>query len=186
MTAASAAPNGLVFKHWTVQYFNQTYTSFAYPNSALPTIPCQEGNTSLSCTITIPSDATLNIPFPTLVYGPPYTFGGFLPPIDPSAVNVVKAGSAVPIQFSLGGDLGVSIFASNSPSFQPTNCNAFQPSSMVVDTVTAGGSSLAYDATTNLYTYVWKTGKSLAKTCGQLILQFNDGSVPYTASFQFF
>jgi hypothetical protein len=172
-----------------VQYFNQpanNWSSSSYPNSALPTTPCQEGNASLSCTVTIPSDAGLNIPFPTLVYGPTYTFGGFLPPINPSAVNVVKAGSAVPIQFSLGGDLGISIFASNSPSFQPTSCNTSQPTSLVMDTVTAGGSSLSYDSTTNLYTYVWKTSKSQAGSCGQLILQFNDGSAPYTANFQFY
>src|SRR6266540_3231667 len=42
--------------------------------------------------------------------------------------------------------------------------------------VTAGGSSLSYDAESDTYTYVWKTEKSWAGTCRQLIVRLNDGS----------
>ena len=39
-------------------------------------------------------------------------FSGFLPPIaNPPAANSSKAGSAVPVKFSLGGDKGMNIFA---------------------------------------------------------------------------
>src|SRR5258706_2774270 len=42
-------------------------------------------------------------------------FSGFFPPVDnPTAVNVLKAGRAVPVKFSLGGNQGLDIFA---PSF---------------------------------------------------------------------
>jgi len=37
---------------------------------------------------------------------------------NPPTKNVVKAGAAVPVKFSLGGDRGLNIFASTSPSSQ--------------------------------------------------------------------
>lgn len=45
-------------------------------------------------------------------------------------------------------------------------------------------SSLSYDAASDMYTYVWKTNKSWAKTCRRLIVKLNDGSV-HTADFGF-
>ena len=49
----------------------------------------------------------------TLVVSP---FTGFLQPVDnPPTVNTVKAGSAVPIKFSLGGNRGLAILAPGSP-----------------------------------------------------------------------
>jgi hypothetical protein len=51
--------------------------------------------------------------------------------------------------------------------------------------VTAGSSSLSYDATTDQYVYVWKTDKAWANTCRQLMVTLDDGSV-HTAEFKFF
>jgi hypothetical protein len=48
--------------------------------------------------------------------------------------------------------------------------------SEIEQTVTAGGSSLRYDAESDTYTYVWKTEKPWAGTCRQLIVRLNDGS----------
>jgi hypothetical protein len=50
--------------------------------------------------------------------------------------------------------------------------------------VTAGGSSLSYDAGTHTYTYVWKTDKAWANTCRQFVLGLNDGTF-HRADFQF-
>jgi hypothetical protein len=172
MTAAPAAPRGLVFKKWIM-----TFDGFTGPQA-----PCAEGNGSLTCTVTVPSNVTRGMLYPTLVYGPPYVFGGFLSPVDSNAVNGVNAGSSVPLTFSLGGNFGISILASNSPAFQPTNCSFTQTTAQA--TVTAGN-SLSYDSTTNQYTYVWKTDKSWAGTCGEFVLALNDGST-HTANFQFF
>ena len=47
----------------------------------------------------------------------------------------------------------------------------------VEQTVTAGGSSLSYDAASDRYTYVWKTDKAWAGQCRQLVLKFPAGSV---------
>ncbi len=50
--------------------------------------------------------------------------------------------------------------------------------------MTAGSSSLSYDATTDQYTYVWKTNKAWARSCRQLILRLSDGT-DHIASFSF-
>lgn len=42
--------------------------------------------------------------------------------------------------------------------------------------MTAGGSSLSYDPTTDEYTYVWRTNKAWLNTCRQLVVKLNDGT----------
>ena len=54
----------------------------------------------------------------------------------------------------------------------------------IEETVTAGGSSLSYNATTNQYTYVWKTDKAWANTCRQLHVKLSDGT-NHVADFKF-
>jgi len=94
--------------------------------------------------------------------GPTYTFGGFLPPVDPlPALNSMKAGAAVPVKFSLGGDQGLAIFAAAYPRSQAIACDSTASVDGIEQTVAAGGSSLQYDALTDVYTYVWKTGQGV-------------------------
>jgi dipeptidyl aminopeptidase/acylaminoacyl peptidase len=115
----------------------------------------------------------------------PYDFSGFFPPVDnPPALNGVKAGRAIPIKFSLNGDQGLDIFDAGFPVSQPIDCDASDPLEEVEETVTAGSSSLSYDATADQYVYVWKTDKGWAGTCRQLIVQLNDG-IPHVAYFDF-
>ena len=106
-----------------------------------------------------------------------YAFNGFLSPVaNQPAVNSVKAGRAIPVKFSLGGDQGLAIMAAGSPASQRVSCDASAPIDPLVETVTAGKSSLSYDATTSTYTYVWKTEKAWAGTCRQLTVTLIDGS----------
>src|SRR6266511_4321181 len=106
-----------------------------------------------------------------------YNFSGFFQPVDnPPTVNVVNAGRAIPVKFSLSGDKGLNIFAAGFPASQQIMCNDGAPASEIEQTVTAGGSSLSYDAESDTYTYVWKTEESWAGTCRQLIVRLNDGS----------
>lgn len=108
---------------------------------------------------------------------PPYLFTGFFQPVDNApVVNTLKAGSAVPVKFSLHGYQGVDIFATSSPSSQGYTCNGSSEDA-IEQTVTAGSSSLSYDATTDQYTYVWKTDRAWAGTCRQFQLGLKDGSV---------
>ncbi len=114
-----------------------------------------------------------------------YGFGGFTGPVDAlPTLNQMKAGAAVPVKFSLGGDFGLSIFASGYPKSQSVACDATAPVDGIEQTVTAGGSSLQYDPTSGLYTYIWKTDKAWVGTCRQLVIGFADGSFA-RANFKF-
>ena len=111
-------------------------------------------------------------------------FKGFLPPINNVRTNPIHPGKGVPIQFILGGDHGLAIFAAGSPSSAQIACPLSDVSGDVVPTVTAGNSQLSYDPSTDTYTYVWKTDKAWAGTCRRLFVTFADGSV-HTADFSF-
>jgi hypothetical protein len=114
-----------------------------------------------------------------------YDFAGFFPPVQNlPVVNVVNAGRAIPVKFSLSGYKGLNIFAPNSPASGQIVCNSSDPAVILENTVTAGGSSLSYDASTDQYVYVWKTDPSWAGTCRQLVVQLSDGSI-HRADFRF-
>src|SRR6185437_4225827 len=112
-------------------------------------------------------------------------FVGFFSPVNNlPTLNIVKAGSAIPVKFGLGGNYGLTIFDVGSPKSQAILCDSSAPVDTVEETVTAGASSLTYDSASNRYSYVWKTDKAWSGTCRQLILNFNDGSIQ-KATFKF-
>jgi Putative alpha-1,2-mannosidase len=104
-----------------------------------------------------------------------FGWNGFFGPLARSgSVRTVTAGSAVPMIFSLGGDRGLDIFGAGSPSFQPTSCTTGEPLASPIATRSVG--ELTYDAKTDRYTYVWKTDKAQAGTCGRVELTTIDGN----------
>jgi glycosidase len=114
-----------------------------------------------------------------------YSFSGFFSPVDnPPTINTVKAGSAIPVKFSLGGNYGLGIFQSGFPSVASLDCPAAAPSDAIEATVSATANSLNYDAATAQYTFVWKSDKAFAGSCKQLVLKFSDGTTR-TATFRF-
>ena len=115
-----------------------------------------------------------------------YDFSGFFQPVDTLPTqNVVKTGQAVPVKFALGGNQGMSIFAAGYPTSLLIVCDSGAPAGDIEQTVTAGSSSLSYDATTGQYTYVWKTDKAWrAGTGRQLIVRLADGT-DHRANFKF-
>ncbi len=114
-----------------------------------------------------------------------YNFSGFFSPVDnPPTVNLAKAGSAIPVKFSLGGDQGLGIFERGFPLSQAIACNFTGGASDIEETVTAGSSSLSYDPTTDQYTYVWKTNAAWKNTCRKLIVRLTDRT-DHVAYFQF-
>jgi PKD repeat protein len=120
----------------------------------------------------------------TLTVNVQYAFTGFFQPVDNlPTLNTVKAGSAIPVKFSLSGDYGLNIFATGHPSSSIVTCGSTAEDA-IEQTVTAGGSSLSYDAVTGQYTYVWKTDKAWANTCRTLVVKLNDGT-SYKANFKF-
>jgi hypothetical protein len=114
-----------------------------------------------------------------------YNFTGFFPPVDNTpALNLAKAGSAIPVKFSLSGNKGLAIFATGYPKAQQIACDTSATLDEIEQTVSAGGSSLSYDPVTDQYTYVWKTEKAWSGTCRQLQVKLSDGN-PHVANFKF-
>jgi hypothetical protein len=114
-----------------------------------------------------------------------HNFSGFLQPVDNlPMLNVVNAGQAIPVKFSLSGNKGLNIFAPGYPVSGQVACAANEPGSDIEETVSAGGSSLIYNASADQYTYVWKTDKAWKGTCRILAVRLNDGT-DHFAKFRF-
>jgi hypothetical protein len=104
-----------------------------------------------------------------------YNFIGFFQPVDNlPTINVAKAGSAIPVKWSFAGYRGMDIFAAGYPASGTIPCESTPDADVIEQTVTAGGSSLNYDAAAGQYIYVWKTEKAWAGTCRQLVIKLND------------
>jgi hypothetical protein len=119
--------------------------------------------------------------------GAPTWRSGFFQPIDMDGVwNRVRAGSAIPVKFSLNGDQGMAILSSDSPNpeFTLASCPSGAPVDSIEQTVTSGGSSLSYDPVADQYVYVWKTDKNWVGKCGSFTVTLADGT-PHTALFSF-
>jgi hypothetical protein len=114
-----------------------------------------------------------------------YPFVGFFAPIDNFGVyNKVKAGSAVPVKFSLLGNQGTNVLA-GEPVVTKVACPAAMKSDVLEETASAKSpSGLKYDTKTGLYTYTWKTATSFAGTCQKLTVNLADGT-SQTALFTF-
>ena len=161
------------------------------------------GTTTVTATATDKAGNIATVSFNVTVI---YDFQGFFSPVDnPGSgpeyvVNRAKAGSAVPVKFSLGGNQGTTvpeIFAespnstSDNPLYYPISrqipTDLGAPNDPLEETVNAGSSGLRYDPLTDQYTYVWKTDKSWGNNGGQdreLILRLADGT-RHTALFRF-
>jgi uncharacterized repeat protein (TIGR01451 family) len=140
------------------------------------------GTTVVNATATDASGNTSSCSFTVTVL---YNFTGFFQPVDnPPVLNMVNAGRAIPVKFSLSGNKGLSIFAPNSPASGVITCGTNAPVNEIEETVTAGSSSLSYDASSDQYIYVWKTNTAWAGTCRQLVVRLNDGS-EHRANFKF-
>ncbi len=114
-----------------------------------------------------------------------YLFDGFYSPVksDP-LLNVVKAGSAVPLKFSLSGDKGLDVIEAGYPASGSLDCKLLDPDADLVATQATGKSGLAYDPGSDQYTYVWNTDQAWAGTCRYLSLRLVDGT-ERRAAFQF-
>lgn len=107
-----------------------------------------------------------------------YQFAGFYSPVDNiPTVNTVKAGSSIPLKFTLGGNRGLAIFAGGAPASARIPCGSSDSIDAVEQIATPGSSGLTYDSATDRYQLTWKTDKSWAGTCRQLVVTTADGGV---------
>ena len=112
-----------------------------------------------------------------------YDFTGFFQPVDNGKVgNVVKAGSGIPVKFSLGGALGLDVLMF-PPSSTAISCDA-APVMDDIEATTTNPAGLTYDAAAKQYVYVWKTKSEWKGTCRRFMLDLKDGT-QHTALFQF-
>lgn len=140
------------------------------------------GTTTVTATAT---DASGNISTCTFNVTVHYLFTGFFSPISNlPTINTVKAGSAIPIKFSLSGNKGLNIFAVDSPASGVVACNSNDPAVDLTEIDTPGDSGLTYNAGSDQYHYNWKTQKAWENTCRQLVVTLNDGT-HHRANFKF-
>ena len=112
-------------------------------------------------------------------------WSNFFQPVDNLPIlNMVKAGGAVPVRFSLGRDLGLNIFIAGYPRSEQIACDSTALVDGIEETVSPGANTLTYDAATDEYTYVWKTDRSWSGTCRQFVIKLIDGAT-YRANFKF-
>lgn len=168
-----------------------TYTLGSVPTAACDTTDATSGVAtqatlstsggpvgSVAATCSGAKDQAGNVPAAatSVTYSVHYDFGGFLAPLNALPTrNTVKAGRAVPVKFSLGGDQGLSIFDGSAPKSSSTSCTP-AGTDQVEEVSSAGSSSLSYDSLKDEYTYVWKTDSVWAGKCRTLYLNLKDGS----------
>ena len=112
-----------------------------------------------------------------------YNFTGFFSPVNNlPTLNKANGGQNIPLKFSLSGNKGLAIFATDFPASQEIGCADNVPVNELEETNSPGGSTLTYSPDT--YHYNWKTEKSWAGTCRVLVVKLNDGS-SHTAYFKF-
>jgi hypothetical protein len=162
-------------------YVNSTATATANGSDALSGVATQTcesvdtttvGTRSVSCTVT---DNAGNQDSASVSYTVGFQFSGFFQPVDNlPIINRAKAGTAVPVKFSLNGNQGLVILAPGYPVSQSITCATGVPVDPIEETVSAGNSSLSYDAATGRYVYTWKTVNTWIG-CRTLRLRFIDG-----------
>ncbi|MGZ9277314.1 MAG: ExeM/NucH family extracellular endonuclease [Candidatus Limnocylindrales bacterium] len=97
------------------------------------------------------------------------------PPVKaPPAVNRWIAGMPFPVTFSLAGNQGSGVL--DGPAlFQREDCQtgASVGSAAPVTTI---GPSLRYESRSDTYYFLWRTTRSLSRSCGSLIVTLDDGT----------
>jgi YVTN family beta-propeller protein len=119
------------------------------------------------------NETTVTHSYTVVAKQPDVAFEGFVGPIHDG--SVVRAGSVVPIAFSLGGDHGLDVLAEGSPSSVKVDCR--HPGHPAGGRPAQSEDGLQFDEDTGYYTFAWETRSSWAGTCRAFILTLSDGSV---------
>ncbi len=135
--------------------------------------PNQVGTFTATCGIATDIAGNASEPV-TASYRVAYAFSGFGRPIyDPPVINRVRAGQAVPVKFSIGGNFGLGIMS--SAVTRQVACPSSALVSEATETTSAGGSTLSYDPGGDQYIYVWKTERNFERSCRVLEITLDDG-----------
>jgi hypothetical protein len=99
--------------------------------------------------------------------------------IGADTVTTRDAGSAVPVQFSLGENRGLDVLKdAQSPAYQQVDCTTLQPLQFATTQPAegTGDRGLTYNARQDRYQWNWKSEEAWAGTCQQLQIIFDDGT----------
>ena len=101
----------------------------------------------------------------SVTYNVHWPFGGFLSPVGKR--GEIKAGSTLPVKFSLGGDRGLAILDG-----QPTSVRIDCTTGAVLSGPAPVAAPLTYAS--GVYQLDWKTDKAWANTCRRLTVRLVD------------
>ena len=103
-----------------------------------------------------------------------YEFGGFLRPlVNLPELNDWKAGQRVPVRFSLGGARGLGAVA--AVEVAEVECGAGEEPA--TGEPARLDRRLTYRERTGVYRFGWRTERSWAGSCRQLLVKLDDDSV---------
>ena len=112
-------------------------------------------------------DSAGNAASASTTYSVRYAFDGFYSPLVAAPASAsLRAGDAVPVKFSLGGDRGLDILTRV----------AWRPCSSTTNDSSVAWGALSYNAGPDRYTFMWQTDKSWAGSCKELSLTLRDGT----------
>jgi len=110
-------------------------------------------------------------------------FKGFLRPVhNRPNVNLVAAGAAVPVRFSVEGSSSSRVLQPGFPTSVAMACSSVASTKSVEETADETSSSM--HTAGSKYTYIWKTSPAWAGTCRRLVVTLIDGST-HSALFRF-
>jgi hypothetical protein len=102
-------------------------------------------------------------------------FRGFFRPVkNPPVFNRVKAGSAIPLRFTLDGYKRGPVLK-GMPSSSQISCLAVQSENVVTENDLSGSNVLRAEGRKQ-FKYIWKTSKAWDGTCRKLVITLSDGS----------
>lgn len=120
----------------------------------------------------------------TVSYSVRAGFAGFQQPIDNSALNVAKAGKAVPVKWRIVDADGTPVTSWPTATLTATSLSCSLGSSPDQIEEYAPGASGLQNLGDGYYQFNWATPKSYANSCKTLHLALGDGA-DHTAEFQF-
>jgi Tol biopolymer transport system component len=103
-------------------------------------------------------------------YSVVYPFSGFAAPVATGTLTELRAGSGVPLKFSLGADYGLDVVTAAVQ--HQVDCASLAP----VGAPAAADGTLTYNANLDRYLYDWATQKAWAGTCRSVTLSLRDGT----------
>jgi hypothetical protein len=94
----------------------------------------------------------------------------------PGGKTLAKAGSTIPIKFTVDASLGANVFAAGFPASQEVDCGSGAPTGSLAPAAAASATDLNAGQGSSFYVYPWKTDPAWAGTCRALVVRLSNGT----------